>query len=154
MAAQHYLRKQREMRMRSDRSRANALRQDIRYLPEIDGPGGHGCPRTRMSVFIDLWYFPEWISGLCCKDYAFKNYIKWIQYGDWLDEFIEPIQFLCKQTLINNQSIAVLIFSSQDNRVIIYFVTWRVVNSRLTIKFGGRSDNSVVFTTVGYRVNW
>ena len=56
-AAKHYLRKQREMRMRSDR--ANALRQDIRYLPEIDGPGGHGCPRTRMSVSIDLGYFPE-----------------------------------------------------------------------------------------------
>ena len=36
-AAKHYLRKQREMRMRSDR--ANALRQDIRYLPEIGEPG-------------------------------------------------------------------------------------------------------------------
>ena len=39
MAAKHYLRKQREMRMRSDRNRANALRQDIRYLLEIGGSG-------------------------------------------------------------------------------------------------------------------
>jgi len=35
MATKHYLRKQKEMRMRSDRSRANALRQDIRYLSEL-----------------------------------------------------------------------------------------------------------------------
>ena len=34
-ATQHYLRKQKEMKMRSYRSRANALRQDIRYFAHL-----------------------------------------------------------------------------------------------------------------------
>ena len=56
-AAKHYLRKQREMRMRSDR--ANALRQDIRYLPEIGEPGGCRGTVTRVSVSADLCYLTE-----------------------------------------------------------------------------------------------
>ena len=50
-AAKHYLRKQREMRMRSERSRANALRQDIRYLIRRTGTvvRGHECPCPLIS---------------------------------------------------------------------------------------------------------
>ena len=74
-AAKHYLRKQREMRMRSDRSRANALRQDIRYLPEIGVAtrlSADTSVRVRRSLVPSRINFrPMQHGGLCYIDLAF-----------------------------------------------------------------------------------